>query len=133
VKKGLNDPRRGAGRLVTKCTLTRRYNHGDDHSRELMRQPIGVFDDHTPALFEAINGMPAAVARKHYDDRRRRQAQGQAKARAEGRYKGRPEDAKRNEGIARMLEVGQSWGAIQRATGCSRATIAKIASQKRAA
>jgi DNA invertase Pin-like site-specific DNA recombinase len=66
-----------------------------------------------------------AVARKDYDDRRRRQ--GQAKAKAEGRYKGRPEDAERNAGIARMLEVGRSWGAIQRATGCSRATIAKIA------
>jgi uncharacterized protein YerC len=26
-----------------------------------------------------------------------------------------------------MLAVGQSWGAIQRATGCSRATVAKIA------
>ena len=32
-----------------------------------------------------------------------------------------------NDGIGRMLAVGQSWGAIQRATGCSRATIAKIA------
>ena len=68
----------------------------------------------------------AAVARKD-DDRRRRQAQGQAKAKAEGRYKGCPEDAERNDGIGRMLAVGQSRGAIQRATGCSRATIAKIA------
>jgi DNA invertase Pin-like site-specific DNA recombinase len=80
-------------------------------------------------MFEAINGMMldmlAAVARKDYDDRRRRQAQGQAKAK--GRYKGRPEDAGRNDGIARMLDAGQSWGSIQRATGCSRATIAKIA------
>jgi hypothetical protein len=57
----------------------------------------------------------------------RRQAQGQAKAKAEGRYKGRPEDAGRNDWIARMLDAGQSWGSIQRATGCSRATIAKIA------
>jgi hypothetical protein len=75
-------------------------------------------------MFEAINGMMldmlAAVARKDYDDRRRRQAQGQAKAKAEGRYKGRPEDAERNVGIARMLDAGQSWGSIQRATGCSR-------------
>jgi uncharacterized protein YerC len=30
-----------------------------------------------------------------------------------------------------MLKAGQSWSAIQAATGCSRATIAKIA--KRAA
>jgi DNA invertase Pin-like site-specific DNA recombinase len=88
-------------------------------------------DEFTVRMFEAINGMLldmlAAVARKDYVDRRRRQAQGQAKAKAEGRYKGRPEDAERNDGIGRMLAVGQSWGAIQRATGCSRATIAKIA------
>ena len=88
-------------------------------------------DDFTGRMFEAINGMMldmlAAVARKDYDDRRRRQAQGQAKAKAEGRYKGRPEDAGRNDWIARMLDAGQSWGSIQRATGCSRATIAKIA------
>jgi DNA invertase Pin-like site-specific DNA recombinase len=88
-------------------------------------------DEFTGRMFEAINGMMldmlAAVARKDYDDRRRRQAQGQAKAKAEGRYKGRPEDAGRNDWIARMLDAAQSWGSIQRATGCSRATIAKIA------
>src|SRR6201997_3595357 len=33
--------------------------------------------------------MLAAIARKDYDDRRRRQMQGQAKAKAGGRYKGR--------------------------------------------
>ena len=60
-------------------------------------------------------------------------AQGQAKAKAEGRYKGRPEDTGRNEGIASMLAAGQSWGAIQNITGCSRATIAKIAKRDRPA
>jgi DNA invertase Pin-like site-specific DNA recombinase len=88
-------------------------------------------DEFTSRMFEAINGMLldmlAAVAREDYDDRRRRQAQGQAKAKAEGRYRGRPEDTARNEGIARMILAGQSWSAIQRASGCSRATIAKIA------
>ncbi|UPT97267.1 recombinase family protein [Bradyrhizobium barranii subsp. apii] len=92
-------------------------------------------DEFTGRMFEAINGMLldmlAAVARKDYDDRRRRQAQGQAKAKAEGRYKGRPEDTDRNAGISRMLASGVAWSAIQDATGCSRATIAKIA--KRAA
>ncbi|MGY4306260.1 DNA invertase Pin-like site-specific DNA recombinase [Bradyrhizobium sp. USDA 4369] len=91
-------------------------------------------DEFTGRMFEAINGMLldmlAAVARKDYDDRRRRQAQGQAKAKAEGRYKGRPEDTERNDGIARLLATGQSWSAIQRATGCSRATIAKIAKRQ---
>jgi DNA invertase Pin-like site-specific DNA recombinase len=94
-------------------------------------------DEFTGRMFEAINGMLldmlATVARKDYDDRRRRQAQGQAKAKAEGRYKGRPEDTGRNEGIAGMLAAGQSWGAIQNITGCSRATIAKIAKRDRPA
>jgi DNA invertase Pin-like site-specific DNA recombinase len=92
-------------------------------------------DDFTNRMFEAINrmllDMLAAVARKDYEDRRRRQAQGQAKAKAEGRYKGRVEDAERNAGIARMLGAGASWSDIQAATGCSRATIAKIAKRGR--
>jgi DNA invertase Pin-like site-specific DNA recombinase len=75
--------------------------------------------------------MLAAVARKDYEDRRRRQAQGQAKAKLEGKYRGRPEDTARIAGIAGMLRSGMSWTAIQAATGCSRATIAKVA--KRAA
>lgn len=94
-------------------------------------------DEFTTRMFEAINGMLldmlAAVARKDYDDRRRRQAQGQAKAKAEGRYKGRPEDTERNEAIAAMLQAGASWSAVQAATGCSRATIAKVSKRVAAA
>jgi DNA invertase Pin-like site-specific DNA recombinase len=48
-------------------------------------------DDFTARMFDAINGMMldmlAAVARKDYEDRRRRQNQGQARAKAEGLYK----------------------------------------------
>ena len=93
-------------------------------------------DDFTARMFDAINGMMldmlAAVARKDYEDRRRRQAQGQAKAKAEGRYKGRPEDTARNAGIVSMLRAGASWSNIQAATGCSRATIAKLAKRAEA-
>jgi DNA invertase Pin-like site-specific DNA recombinase len=88
-------------------------------------------DDFTARMFGAVNGMMldvlAAVARKDYEDRRRRQAQGVAKAKTEGRYRGRPEDVGRNDGIASMLRAGESWSAIQAAFGCSRATIAKVA------
>jgi DNA invertase Pin-like site-specific DNA recombinase len=94
-------------------------------------------DEFTSRMFEAINGMLldmlAAVARKDYDDHRRRQAQGQAKAKAEGRYKGCPEDAERNDGIARLIAAGQSWTSIQAATGCGRATIAKITKRAKVA
>lgn len=57
--------------------------------------------------------MLAAVARKDYGDRGRRQAQGQAKPKAEGRQTGRQEDAKQNAGIATMLRNGTSWSHIQ--------------------
>jgi DNA invertase Pin-like site-specific DNA recombinase len=93
-----------------------------------------VVDEFTARMFEAINrmllDMLAAVARKDYTDRRRRQAQGQDKAKMEGRYKGRQEDVKRNQEIAKMLASGTSWSSIQDATGCSRATIARIASMR---
>jgi len=69
--------------------------------------------------------MLAAVARKDYDDRRR-QAQGQARAKAAGLYKSRPEDAERNDGIGphdcRQAVVEQHN---------SRATFAKIAKRVR--
>jgi DNA invertase Pin-like site-specific DNA recombinase len=82
-------------------------------------------------MLDALNGMMlnvlAAVARKDYEDRRRRQAQGQAKAKVDGRYTGHKENTARNTGIASMLKAGSSWSQIQAATGCSRATIVKIA------
>ncbi|MDP4006709.1 recombinase family protein [Methylobacterium sp. NEAU K] len=92
-------------------------------------------DEFTDRMFTAINAMLldmlAAVARKDYTDRRRRQAEGQAKAKAEGRYKGRVEDVARNAGIAKMLTAGISWSSITNATGASRATIAKVAKRMR--
>ena len=88
-------------------------------------------DEFTGRMFAAVNAMMldvlAAVARKDYEDRRRRQAEGQAKAKAAGLYKGRREDMGRNDGIARMLKAGASWSQIQDMAGCSRATIAKVA------
>jgi DNA invertase Pin-like site-specific DNA recombinase len=97
----------------------------------------GKVDDFTARMFAAINDMLldmlAAVARKDYEDRRRRQMQGQAKAKAEGKYVGRPENKRRNTRIATMLAAGTSYSAIQDATSCSRATIAKIAKRAKAA
>jgi DNA invertase Pin-like site-specific DNA recombinase len=97
-------------------------------SYQLM-QPGG--DDFTARMLDAINGMMldmlAAIARKDYEDRRRRQAQGIVNAKAEGVYRGRPEDVKRNEAITAMLRAGQSWNSIIAATGCSRSTLSRLA------
>lgn len=97
----------------------------------------GAKDDFSGRMLSAINGMMldmlAAIARKDYEDRRRRQTEGQAKAKAEGKYRGRPEDTKRHASIACMLGKGMSWSSIQDATGCGRATIAKVAARGREA
>lgn len=88
-------------------------------------------DEFTGRMFTAINAMMldmlAAVARKDYEDRRRRQAQGIVKARTAGLYRGRPENVERNRVIAGLLTKQVSWTQIQRATGCGRATVAKVA------
>ena len=86
-------------------------------------------DEFTGRMFAAVNAMMldvlAAVARKDYEDRRRRQAQGTAKAKAAGVYQGKPENKARNDGIATMLRAGASWRQIMDAVGCSRGTVAK--------
>lgn len=88
-------------------------------------------DDFSGRVLSAINSMMmdvlAAVSRKDYEDRRRRQAQGIEKAKSQGRYKGRPEDLKRNRAIAQMLRAQVSWSQIQETLACSRATVSKVA------
>lgn len=88
-------------------------------------------DEFTSRMFEAVNDMMldmiAAIARKDYVDRRKRQAQGIEKAKAEGRYRGRPENKERNAALKDMLGAGQSWSTIVKATGVSRSTLARIA------
>lgn len=87
-------------------------------------------DEFTSRMSEAITNMMldmiAAIARKDYDDRRRRQRQGIAKAKEQGLYKGRPENKSRNEAILKMLESGQSWNSIIQATGFSRSTLSRL-------
>lgn len=87
-------------------------------------------DEVTWRIFQSVNQMMldmlAAIARKDYEDRRRRQAQGIAKAKTDGRYRGRPENRDRNDAILSMLRAGQSWNIIIRATGCSRSTLSRL-------
>lgn len=94
-------------------------------------------DDIQSRMLDAINGMMldmlAAFARKDYEDRRRRQAQGIAKAKDEGVYRGRPEDTDRNAAILKMLQSGQSWSTIVAATGCSRSTLSRLSKRLAAA
>ncbi|QLG87634.1 recombinase family protein [Chitinibacter bivalviorum] len=87
-------------------------------------------DGFTALMLAAINNMLldmlAAIARKDYDDRRRRQAEGVAKAKVQGLYKGRPKDIDLHRKITSLLAEGKSWNAIQDLLGCGRATIKRV-------
>lgn len=92
-------------------------------------------DEFTQRMNGAINALLldvlAAVARKDYADRRRRQAQGILKARAEGKFKGRRENVERNTRIAKLLASGMSYSDVQGLTGAARGTVAKVAAKER--
>lgn len=87
-------------------------------------------DETTQALLDAVNrmllDMLAAVARKDYQDRRRRQAQGIAKAKDEGKFKGRKADIERHAAIASLLDCGMSWSKVSAITGAARSTIKRV-------
>lgn len=82
------------------------------------------------SMMKAINGMMlemlAAIARKDYTDRRRRQAEGISKAKAEGAYKGRPVNDKLHEQIRALHTAGKTKSEIHRLTGAARTTINKV-------
>ena len=84
----------------------------------------------TASILQAVNGMLldmlAAVARKDYEDRRRRQMQGIEKAQAEGKFVGRKPDLKKRASIASLLAAGHSYSSIQELLGCSRHLIADV-------
>ena len=87
-------------------------------------------DEFTQRMLTAINSMMldmlAAVARKDYEDRRRRQSEGIGKARMDGKYKGRTPNPKLHENIAAFLNTGKSYSDIVNILGCSRSTISEV-------
>lgn len=65
--------------------------------------------------------MLAAIARKDYEDRRRRQSEGISKAKAEGKYRGRVADAQKHELIRTLRLVnGKSLRETARLAGVSK-------------
>ena len=89
-----------------------------------------VNDEFTGRMLSAINDlmldMLAAIARKDYEDRRRRQKEGIIKARSEGRYRGRQIDIELQQKVEGMLSDKKSYDYIQHILGCSRSTISKV-------
>jgi len=87
-------------------------------------------DEFTGRMLAAINSMlvdmMAAIARKDYEQRRERQAQGIKKAKEEGRYKGRPVDEDLHKRVRELLAAGLGVRATARHAGCSTTTVLKI-------
>lgn len=87
-------------------------------------------DEFTARVLSGINAMMievmAANARRDYEQRRERQAQGIEKAKAEGRYKGRPVDADLHKRVRELLAAGLGIRATARHAGCSTTTVLKI-------
>lgn len=84
----------------------------------------------TTSIIQAVNGMLldmlAAVARKDYEDRRRRQLEGIQRARDEGKYVGRRPDLDRRKSVEALLLAGRSYTDIQKTLNCSRHLIADV-------
>ena len=90
----------------------------------------------TDRILDAINrmmvDMMAAIARKDYEDRRRRQAEGIQKAIAAGRYEGRPVNQKLHRDIGELLEANLSVRDIASKLGCSTSTVQRVKKNRQA-
>lgn len=87
-------------------------------------------DEFTARMLDAINSMMldmmAAIARKDYEQRRERQAQGIAQAKAKGKYRGRPQDNVKRDKIRSCLAKGMGVRETARITGTSPATVSAV-------
>lgn len=87
-------------------------------------------DEFTQRMLAAINSMlvemMAAIARKDYEQRRERQAQGIQKAKAAGKYQGRPVDEELHKRVKELLRAGLGIRATARYASCSTTTVLRI-------
>jgi len=87
-------------------------------------------DEFTARMLDAVNrmmlDMVAAIARKDYEQRRQRQAQGIAKAKEKGVYKGRPVDRDKHDRIRQLLEKGFSVRKAAELAGAAPSTVQRV-------
>ena len=93
-------------------------------------------DEFTASMLKAINNMMldmlAAIARKDYQDRRRRQAEGITKAKQQGKFKGRQANLEIHKNICQLrLDNGLSIADTARLTGVSERTVIRVTKDKR--
>lgn len=93
-------------------------------------KPTEGLDDFTKGMIAAVNGMLldmlAVVARKDFEDRRRRQAEGIEQAKIDGVYKGRPVNVELRTKIKVLLGVGKSIRSIADLLDCSTTTVQRV-------
>jgi DNA invertase Pin-like site-specific DNA recombinase len=86
--------------------------------------------DFMRSMLKAINTMMldmlAAIARKDYEDRRKRQVQGIRQAKEEGKYRGRQADLKRHQRIVELRAAGHSLNDVAKLAGYSKATVCRV-------
>lgn len=96
-------------------------------------QFIKTGDEFTKRMLSAVNAMLldmlAAVARKDYEDRRRRQSEGIKTAQKKGKYRGRQPDIKLRAKISALLNDNKSYREIIEILGCSHSTISDVKKQ----
>lgn len=93
-------------------------------------------DDLTGRVLDAVNrmlvDMMAAMARHDYELRRARQAQGIAKAKQGGRYKGKPVDHDLHRKIIEVSAKGFSVRGTAELVGCSPTTVQRVRAENMA-
>ncbi|UVJ42853.1 recombinase family protein [Pseudomonas sp. LS1212] len=112
-----------AARKVTVVSMDLSTSHA-------VLKPVKDQDDFTKGMIAAVNGMLldmlAVVARKDYDDRRRRQAEGIKQAQARKVYKGRPVDQDLHKRIKDCLDSGMSLRKTATSVGCALSTVQRV-------
>lgn len=87
-------------------------------------------DEFTSRMLDAVNrmmlDMVAAIARKDYEQRRERQAQGIQKAKKAGIYKGRPVNKELHGKVKELLAAGLSVRVTAKHAGCAPSTVQRI-------
>lgn len=97
-------------------------------------KPADGMDDFTKGMIAAVNGMLldmlAVVARKDYEDRRRRQAQGIEKAKDNAVYKGRQVDKELHARIKACIASGNGLRATARIVDCALSTVQRVVKEQ---
>ena len=90
----------------------------------------GDADEFTSRMLDAVNrmmmDMVAAISRKDYEQRRERQAQGIAKAKQRGVYRGRPVDQAKHDKIRQLLGKGFSVRKTAELAGAAPSTVQRV-------